>query len=132
MPRKAKGTTFVSDGSIYASVTIAPKKKLARALSFLDVADRAAAREWAGALQEIVDTLRAAGADGDIAKKIDTAVQTGVDDPKGGLARLHEGIAKLRTNLAPVTLAAVPTTAKQVIVKTFGEQWTTGKLHEQH
>lgn len=130
MPRKAKGTTFVSDGSLYASVAIAPKKRLARALPFLDVADESAAREWAGALQEIVDALRAAGGDGDIAKKIDTAVQTGIDDPKGGLARVHEGIALLRAKLAPVTLAAVPKTTKQVTVKTFGEQWTTGKLHE--
>jgi integrase len=132
MPRKAKGTTFVSDGSIYASVTIAPKKKLARALPFLRVTDEAAARDWAGALQELVDALRAAGLDGEIAKKVGVAVQAGIDDPKGGLAQVHKGIAKVRAELAPVTLAAVPTKAKQETVKTFGERWTTGKLHDEY
>src|SRR5262245_41813600 len=101
MPRKAKGTTFVSDGSVYASVAIAPKKRLARALPFLPIDEDAAARDWAGALQELVDALRAAGLDGDIARKVDVAVQTGMDDPKRGLARVHTGIAKLRAELAP-------------------------------
>jgi len=130
MPRKAKGTTFVSDGSIYASVAIAPKKRLARALPFLPVADEEAAREWARVLQELVDELRAAGRDGEIASKVDVAVQVGADDPQGALARVRKGIAKLRAENVPATLTAKPT--KRITVKAFGEKWTNGELHEDY
>jgi hypothetical protein len=37
MPRKAQGTTFVSDGTLYARVVIAPKKYTARGLQWLAV-----------------------------------------------------------------------------------------------
>lgn len=130
MPRKARGTTFVSDGSIYASVAIAPKKRLARALPFLRVAEHAAARDWAATLQELVDALRAASRDGEIAAKVDVAIQVGIDDRKGALARVRSGVAKLRADDAPKTLVAAP--RSKLTVRAFGERWTKGDLHAEY
>ena len=130
MPRKAKGTTFVSDGSAYASVTIGPKKRLARALPFVPVDKREAALAWAQTLQELVDALREAGRDGEAAAKVDVAIQVGRDDPKAGLARVRAGISKLRALDAPARIAAAP--KGKVTVKAFGHRWTTGELQVEY
>lgn len=130
MPRKAKGTTFISDGSVYASVTIGPKKRVARALPFVRFDEEEKALAWARTLQELVDALRDAGRDGEVVAKVDLAVQVGRDDPKGGLSRVGAGIAKLRAIDAPVKIAAAP--RGQVTLKAFGQRWTTGELHAEH
>lgn len=130
MPRVATGTTFVSAGVRYASVTIAPKKRLARTLAWLHVDDEPAGREWAATLQELVDLLRAVGRDGDIVKRVDYAIQIGADDPERGLARVRASVATLRADEFPALLAPTPT--KKATVKSFGEEWTSGKLHEKY
>lgn len=130
MPRKAKGTTFVSDGSTYASVTIGPKKRLARALGFVPTDKEEVGLSWAQTLQELVDTLREAGRDGEVVAKVDLAIQVGRDDPKSGLARVRTGITKLRAIDAPARIASAPT--GRVTVKSFGQRWTTGELHVEY
>lgn len=131
MPRKAKGTWFVSDGSVYASVTIAPKTRLARALPFVALDDAAMAAAWAHTLQELVDAIGAEGRDGGIVAKLDLAVRVGRDHPDGDLDRVAAGIAKLRLHAAPAALAAVaPRTA--MTVKRFGTLWTSGDLHREY
>lgn len=130
MPRVAAGTTFVSHGDRFASVIIAPRKRLARALPFVAVDDESGGRAWAGALQELVDALRAAGRDGEIVAKVEVAVQVGSDDSKRGLERVRAGIAKLRADQAPAVLAAAP--RRSLTVRAFGERWTGGELHAEY
>lgn len=131
MPRKAKGTWFLSDGSVYASVTIAPKKRLARALPFVALDDAETAAAWAHTLQELVDALRADGRDGEVIAKLDVAVRVGRDDPDRGLDRVAAGIAKLRLHAAPAALAASPPRTAMAI-KRFGTLWTSGDLHREY
>lgn len=131
MPRVAAGTTFVSHGDRFASVIVAPRKRLARALPFVAVDDEPAGRAWAAVLQQLVDTLRDAGRDGEIASKVDTALQVGTDDRKRGLARVRAIIAKLRLEDAPRKLAAAAPT-KKVTFEAFGQRWTKGELHEEY
>jgi hypothetical protein len=64
-------------------VTIAPRKRVARALP--GVGAEAVGREWAVVLQALVDALHAAGRSNEITKQIELAISVGVDDPKGGL-----------------------------------------------
>lgn len=103
MPRKAQGTTFVSDGAAYASVIVAPGKRAARALSFLGE-NASAAKAWASTLQELVDALRAAGRSSEIDDKLTLSVQVGADDG----------------------------TSSKKTFKKFAEHWTSGKLHDEY
>lgn len=128
MPRKAQGTTFVSDGAAYASVIVAPGKRAARALSFLGE-DETTAKAWASTLQELVDALRAAGRSSEIDDKLTLSVQVGADDPDGGLERVRAGVAKLRSGTKGDRIATVGTSSKTTFKK-FAERWTSGKLHE--
>ena len=97
MSRRAQGRARAPDGSVYALVTIGPKRAAGRALKWLAAEDLATAREWAGALQELVDALRSS----EIDDKLTLSVQVGADDPEHGArscrccqaARRHEGRA---------------------------------------
>ncbi len=131
MPRRAQGTTFVSDGAVYASVTVAPGKRAARALAFLSVEDAHAAKAWAATLQELVDALRASGRSSEIDDKLTLSVQVGADDPEGGLQRVRAGVAKLRAGTKGERIATVGASSKKTFKK-FAEHWTSGKLHAEY
>ena len=130
MPRTAQGTTFVSDGTIYASVTVAAGKRAARALGFLN-GDEGRAKAWAGTLQELVDALRATGRSSEINDKLTLSVEVGADDPEGGLDRVRAGVAKLRATARGERLASVTTSGRKTFKK-FAEHWTSGKLHAEY
>ncbi|CAN5850312.1 hypothetical protein BH11MYX4_BH11MYX4_42000 [soil metagenome] len=132
MPRKAQGTTFVSDGAVYASVTIAPGKRLARALQgIVQAGDDEGARTWATTLQRLVDALRAAGREHEIAEKVDVALEVGREHPSAGLGRVVAGIAKLKELAAPARIVETRSTSAMTLQK-FGKRWTSGELHAEH
>jgi integrase len=132
MPRKAQGTTFVSDGAIYASVTVAPKKRMARALTFLRATDEAEALAWAQALQSLVDALRTASRDPEISGKIDLALEVGRASPRDGLIRVMASVAKLSASVKADELAALPAIKGGITFKAFGQKWTKGDLHNEY
>ncbi len=131
MPRKAKGRARVLDGSVYALVTVGPKKTAARALKWLAVEDLATGAEWAATLQELVDALRASGRSSEIDDKLTLSVQVGTDDPEGGHERVRAGVAKLRAGTKGERIATVAASSKKTFKK-FAEQWTSGKLHAEY
>lgn len=131
MPRIAKGRARVLDGSVYALVTVGPKKTAGRALKWLAVDDLDAGTAWAGALQELVDALRAAGRSSEIDDKLTLSVQVGADDLEGGLERVRAGVAKLRAGTKGERIATVGASSKKTFKK-FAEHWTSGKLHEEY
>jgi integrase len=132
MPRKAQGTTFVARGARYASVIIAPKKRLARSLDGLvTTEDERAGLAWAGALQALVDGLRAAGRASEIEAKIDAALEVGRADKTQGLARVTGAADKLRAQRLASTLAAPLRSTSATTFRAFAKKWTSGDLHRE-
>ncbi len=130
MPRKAEGTIFTSDGSIYASVTIAPRKRVARALTWLKVDDELSAKAWSTLLQDLVHALNGAGRSGEVLAKLDLAIQVGREDPAQGFERVRAGVAKLRAGRAAEQIAG-PSAAAPSTGKTFAQvakMWTDGEI----
>ncbi len=131
MPRIAQGTTFVSDGSVHARVVVAPKKYLSRSLlGIVAEHETTGARLWAATLQEIVTTLRELGRAGEVTKAVETAINVGREDPKGGLERVRKSLSKLRADLREQEIRT-PRKGKPTspTVKKFGQRWTKGELH---
>src|ERR1051325_1354617 len=85
MPRKAQGTTYLSDGAVYARVVVAPSQYVARSLAGIvepvrhpcNDACECLGRQWAGTLQELVTTLSSLGRSGEVTKAIETALTVG-------------------------------------------------------
>jgi integrase len=126
MPRRAQGTTFVSDGAVYASVTIAPRKRLARALQgIVALEDEPGAKAWAATLQELVDALRGAGRGAELVEKVDVALQVGRDDAAGGLERVRASVSKLRAANGEVQIAAATPAAKRAGARSVAKHTET-------
>jgi integrase len=129
MPRKAQGTAFAAYGGLHASVTVAPRKRMARSLEGIVPAnDEALAREWAGALQALVDGLRVAGRSSEIEARIEQALKIGRDDPSHGLERVRRASGKLRAERGEIALVA-STSSSNTTFKAFAMKWVKGKLH---
>ncbi len=130
MARKAKGTSFVARGAAYASVIVAPRKRLARTLAgIVEPEDTAGAQAWAVVLQELVGALRESGRSSEIEDKIATALQVGRDDPADGLARVRAGIGKLRAARGEARITAPAASKGPTTFQTFAKRWTSGELH---
>jgi integrase len=136
MPRKAQGSTYTSDGAIFARVVVAPKKYVARSLAgIVAVGDEAGARAWASTLQELVDALRELGRTGDVTSAIETAVRVGREDPANGLDRVRRSLAKRQRELDEIRLSAMPARRAKpgaTTFRKFGERWTSGELHREY
>ncbi len=127
MPRKAQGTSYLSDGCWYARVVVAPKKTAARGLRW--VTAEPLAKEWAAVLQELVDALRAAARTAEISDALSLAVKVGADDEAAGLERVRQSVAKLRSEKAAARLTGPTATKGGLTFKKFARRWTCGELH---
>jgi hypothetical protein len=133
MPRKAQGTTFVSDGAIYARVVIAPKKYTARSLAgIVAVDDEKTAGEWASTLQELVSCLRDLGRSADVLSSIETALRVGRDDNATAHDRVRKSLSKLRGESDEQKLERAPEKRGGMTFRKFAESWTKGELHPEY
>lgn len=133
MPRKAQGTTFVARGAAYASVIVAPKKRMARTLAgIVAPEDVDGAKAWAEALQELVDALRAVGRSSEIEQKVEQALSVGRDDPANGLERVRGAVGKLRAQKTAMAITTAPITSGATTFRKFAQRWTSGELHREY
>jgi integrase len=133
MPRKAQGTVFVDKGAMFASVIVAPRKRLSRVLQGIaSPEDEDKARAWAATLQALVDALRAAARSSEIAARVDEALEVGRSDPEQGLARVQGAVGKLKAQKTAAALVEPRRPSGGTTFRAFAQKWTSGDLHREY